>query len=131
LVLAGCAGKGNPEGNAAVDLDLTELSVTVLIACLDQINETPEDYMGKTIKMSGAYYALYSEETDTYYHYAFVTDTAACCVKGLEFLWNGEHNFPDDYPEETADIEITGVFNSYEEFGQAWYYLAVDDISVL
>ena len=112
-------------------IDLTVLSSTMIYAEVYNIMAHPNEYMGKTIKMSGPYYASYYEVTDLYYHYVVIEDATACCQQGLEFKWNGEHKFPDDYPDESTKIEVTGVFSSYDELGRTYYYIAVDDISIL
>jgi hypothetical protein len=114
-----------------VDVDLTEMSSTMVYAEVYNITNNPDKYMGKTIRMSGPYQASYYDETGLYYHYVIVEDAAACCAQGLEFIWNGEHTFPDDYPLAQAKIEVTGVFGSYEELGITYYYLAVDNIVLL
>lgn len=114
----------------SVDVDLTELSSTMVYAEVYNIMTKPDDYIGKTIKMSGPYYASYYDQTDQYYHYVIIEDAAACCQQGLEFIWNGEHTYPDDYPEEPSKIDVIGMFGSYQELGQTYYYLAVDDIAI-
>ena len=157
LLLAGCAkngafgGENNspapPEQSAnnspkneeqknevsigGVDVDLTALSSTMVYAEVYNMMTSPDDYMGKTIKMSGPYYASFYDETGSYYHYVIVEDASACCQSGLEFIWKGEHNYPNDYPADQTKIEVVGVFESYEELGQTYYYLSVDDIGVL
>lgn len=133
------SAKNNPEKQeqksdtaiGGVDVDLTALSSTMVYAEVYNMTTSPDDYMGKTIKMSGPYYASFYDETDSYYHYVIIEDAAACCQSGLEFIWNGEHNYPNDYPTENTKIEVSGVFGSYEELGQTYYYLAVDEITVL
>ncbi|MDR0221101.1 MAG: hypothetical protein LBI54_06845 [Lachnospiraceae bacterium] len=114
-----------------VDVDLTEMSSTMVYAEVYNITNNPDKYMGKTIRMSGPYQPSYFDETGLYYHYVIVEDAAACCASGLEFVWSGEHVFPDDYPAVQAKIEVTGVFGSYDELGVTYYYLAVDRIVVL
>ena len=114
-----------------VDVDLTVFSSTMLYAKVNSIMTTPDNYMGKRIKMSGIYSATYFEETELFYHYVIIEDTAACCVQGLEFIWNGDHAYPDDYPEDNANIEVIGVLDSYDELDNTYYYLSVDDISVI
>ena len=118
------------EGNAKV-IDLTVLSSTMVYAEVYNIMAHPDEYMGKTVKMSGPYYASYYDETGLYYHYVVVEDATSCCQQGLEFIWSGEHKYPDDYPEESTEIEVTGVFSSYYELGRTYYYMAVNEISVL
>lgn len=112
-------------------VDLTVLSSTMVYGQVFDMMEAPEAYMGKTIKMSGSYYASYSEETKHTYHYVVVQDATACCQQGLEFIWNGEHQYPDDYPADGTEIEVIGVFESYEELGQTYYYIATDKISIV
>jgi hypothetical protein len=117
--------------NKRVDVDLTALSRTMVYAEVYNILINPESYMGKTIKMKGPYNALYSGKDGRPYHFVVIEDAAACCQQGLEFIWNGEHTYPDDYPKDQAKIEVTGVFDSYDELDSTFYYLAVDNISFL
>ena len=125
LSATGCSG-GDAIADGSVDVDLTALSSTMVYAEVNNMMVNPGDYMGKTIKMSGPYYARYYDMTDIYYHYVIVEDATSCCVQGLEFILSGEHCYPDDYPDERDAIEVTGVFKSYDELGKTYYYLAVD-----
>ena len=118
-------------GETAKAIDLTVLSSTMIYAEVYNIMTHPDEYMGKTIKMSGPYYASFYDATGLYYHYVVIEDATACCQQGLEFNWKGEHIYPDDYPEDGTKIEVTGVFSSYDELGRTYYYIAVDDISIL
>jgi len=83
------------------------------------------------VKMKGLYYASYYDETDQYYHYIIIEDATECCQQGLEFIWSGTHNYPEDYPEDGTEVEVNGVFGSYEELGITYYYIAVEDIIIL
>ncbi|MCL2815661.1 MAG: hypothetical protein FWD23_13775 [Oscillospiraceae bacterium] len=131
VLTAGCANKDAPQSAGSVDIDLTLLSGTMVYAEVYNMMTQPDDYMGKSIKMNGLYYTAYYEETGLYYHYVIIEDATACCQQGMEFLWNGEHSYPVDYPEESSKVEVVGVFGSYDELGKTYYYLAVDNISVL
>jgi hypothetical protein len=129
-------GEGtDPQGNSTksdrIDVDLTVLSSTMIYAEVSNIMSMPEAYIGKTIKVNGLYSPTYYDETGLYYHYVIIADVAACCQQGIEFIWNGDHVYPDDYPDEFTSIEIVGLFGSYQELDSTYYYLAVDDISVL
>jgi hypothetical protein len=130
-------GKGNlnPQGDSStsegVDVDLTSLSGTMVFAEVYNIMSNPNDYIGKTIKVKGPYYASYFDDTGLYYNFIIVEDATACCQQGLEFIWNGEHTYPDDYPKEQTRIEVAGVYASYDELGHTYYHLLVDDISVI
>ena len=144
-IITGCSengssrpGGGNTETQdysnseaIAIDVDLTVLSSTMVFAEMFNIMTNPADYMGKTIKISGSYHASLFDKTGMYYHYVLIEDASACCAQGVEFILNGDHAYPDDFPVERAIIEIVGVYRSYEEFGDTFYYLAVDDITVL
>lgn len=114
-----------------VDIDLTALSSTLVYAEVYNMMMSPETYIGQTIKMKGKYYSLYYEETGKYYHYVIIEDAAACCQQGLEFIWNGEHIFPDDYPSDGTQVEVIGVFDTYEELGEIYPYVATDEIKVI
>ena len=81
--------------------------------------------------MSGNYYSTYLEDTKNTYYFVVISDATACCQQGIEFIWSGEHSDPEDYPEEGAEIEVTGVFGSYQEQDQTYYCLAVDEMKQL
>lgn len=127
ILLAGCADSAKNENSF---IDLTALSSTMVYAEVNNMMTNPDNYMGKTIKMCGSYYTSYFDETDMYYHYVIIEDATACCAQGLEFIWNGDHVYPADYPDEQTQIEISGVFGSYDELGITYYYLAVDEILI-
>ena len=112
-----------------IDVDLTALTSTLVYGEVYNMLANPDDYMGKTVKMSGLYYSSYYEETGLNYHFVVIEDATACCAQGLEFIWNGKHKYPDDYPKEQTEIAVVGIFGSYEEMGITYYYLAVDDIN--
>jgi len=119
------------QSDSDVDFDLTKLGSTMLFAEVTNILSNPNDYMGKTIRIRGMINNSYYEETDKYYQYVLVGDAAACCQQGLEFIWSGDHTYPDDYPEDNAQIEVTGVYGRYEELGVGYCYLDVDELIVL
>lgn len=131
-VAAGCSDKGDlPAKSGGIDVDLTAMSSTMVYGEVYNIVSSPDSYVGKTIKMSGPYYSTYFDATGQYYHFVMIEDAAACCQQGLEFKWNGEHVYPNDYPEDSTRIEIIGVFGSYKELGESYPYLAVDEITVI
>ena len=120
-----------PAAAAGVDVDLTAMSSTMVYAEVYNMLMDPGLYMGKTVRMSGPYYASYYDETGKYYHYVIIEDATACCQQGMEFIWNGDHVYPSDYPEDFTRIEVTGTFEYYEELDYPYYYLAVDGITIL
>lgn len=116
-------------GEDGIDVDLSKLSGTMAYAEVYNMMVYPEEYIGKTIRIRGPYYASYLEDTDTYYHYVIITDATACCESGIEVIWdNNEHVYPDEYPDNLTEVEATGIFNTYEEGGYTYGYIAVDEL---
>ena len=130
-VVDGVNPRGVTKNGGDVDVDLTALSSTMIYAEVYNMAMSPEDYVGKTIKISGPYYAAYYEDTDLWYHFVIIEDALACCQQGMEFVWRGEHSFPDDYPNELTKISVTGVYMSYKELDLTYYYLEIDDINIV
>ena len=112
-------------------VDLTQLSSTMVYAEVYNMMMSPEEYVGKTIKMDGLYYASYIPDMDVYYHFVVIQDATACCEQGLEFIWNGDHTYPNGYPKDETPVEVTGIWRSLEEDGNTYYYIATDGITVL
>lgn len=102
----------NTEG---IDVDLTQLSSTMVYAEVYNMMVSPENYIGKTVKMSGAFSAYHDEATDNYYFACIIMDATACCSQGIEFDLTDEYKYPDDYPELGEDICVIGVFDTYQE----------------
>ena len=130
VVLAGCAASSADTAAPAatpeplvVDLDLSRLSGTVVYSQVYNMMYEPDSYLGKVIKMSG-YYSVYEDaERGVVYHACIIPDATACCAQGIEFIWAGEHAWPDEYPAEGTDIVVTGRFATYEEDGYMYLHL--------
>lgn len=114
-----------------IDYDLTAMGSDMVYATVYQLMINPEEYVGKTIKMEGTYYATYYEPTAKYYHYVIIQDATACCAQGLEFIWeDGSHAYPEEYPEDEADVTVTGIFETYTEEGDENLYCRLKDASL-
>ena len=113
------------------DVDLTLLSSTMVFAEVYNILDKPENYLGKTMKMRGTYYAFGVEEADLYLHFIIIEDAASCCAQGLQFMLSGERTYPEDYPDDFVSIELTGVYKHHDGSSATGYYLLVDDIFLL
>ena len=112
-----------------VDVDLTVLSSTMVYSeVYNMLYFYPEDYYGKTVKANGIF-AIYQMVVDGVTQPApvayacIISDAAACCAEGMEFVLEGDLTYPDDYPELGAEITVIGEFQSYEENGMTWYHL--------
>ena len=120
LLTGGCgAGK-----QSDVDVDLTKMSSTMIYAEVLNMMISPDEYVGKTIRMDGVLSIYHDPMQDKDYFTCIVQDATACCAQGIEFVWKGEHSYPDDYPELDTEIEVAGTYEKYEEDGYAYYHLA-------
>ena len=103
------------ENSDKIDIDLTELSSTMVYSEVYYMTTMPEDYIGKTVKMDGLFAIYYDEPSDKYYFACIIQDATACCARGVEFELTGNPVYPDDYPEEGTEICVKGVFDTYDE----------------
>ena len=117
LCLCGCGSSATAE----VDVDLTQLSSTMVYAEVSNMMTSPEEYVGKTVKMSGIF-SVYVGETQVYFA-CVIADATACCSQGIEFVLAGDHKYPADYPELGSNITVTGTFQTYEEDGYQYITL--------
>lgn len=102
---------------APVELDLSVLSGTVVYAQVYDMAMEPEVYAGHTVRVKGNFNYYRDEEIGQEYFAAVIADATACCAQGIEFIWKGEHAYPRDYPPLDQEITVTGVFETYEEYG--------------
>ena len=124
--LTACSGKtvatGTTETAAKaaqnIDVDLTQMSSTMVYSEVQNMMLKPADYVGKTVKMQGAFSV--SEIGENRYFACIIKDATACCAQGIEFDWAGDHSYPADYPKDGSDITVTGEFTTYNE-GQQQY----------
>ena len=112
-----------------VDVDLTVLSSTMVYSeVYNMLYNDPAHYLGKTVKARGEFsiYQLVTDgvlQPDPVSYACIISDAAACCAEGMEFVLEGYYTYPDDYPELGAEITVIGEFQSYEENGMTWYHL--------
>lgn len=105
--------KENNTNRPAIDVDLTRLNSVMVYSEVNNMMTVPEDYVGKKVKMKGKL-AVYKYPERNYYT-CIIADATACCQQGMEFLWAGDHKYPEDYPNEGDQIVVTGVFDIYFE----------------
>ncbi|MBQ7433531.1 MAG: hypothetical protein IJV50_08780 [Lachnospiraceae bacterium] len=108
---------GNTDPDSPYDVDLTQMSNTMVYAEVYNMMMTPEDYVGKTINMDGVFSTYYDQNEDQYYHACVIQDATACCAQGIEFVLKGNPQFPEGYPEQGDLITVSGIFELYEEDG--------------
>ena len=88
--------------------------------------------INKTIKISGLFNVFTNENTGENYFAILIPDATACCQQGIEFVWQGNHIFPEDYPQINEEITIIGQYKvDYTSDGLQYCYLAVSTLSAL
>lgn len=123
--------EANGQETQKIDVDLTRLSSTMVYSEVYNMLYTPENYVGKTVKMNGAF-GVYCQKKDEngqpdfnypVYYACVIADATACCSQGLEFVLSGNHSYPKDYPKLGANITVVGTFETYKENGDTYCHL--------
>lgn len=98
-----------------VDIDLTKMNSTMVYSMVFQMVTEPKKFVGKTIKMKGAFSSYQDEETGRRFFGCVIKDALACCSQGLAFETAKVRRYPNDYPDEGASITIVGTFEFEKE----------------
>ncbi len=98
-----------------VDLDLTRMSSTMVYSMVFQMVTERQKFIGKTIKMKGAFSSYQDEETGRRFFGCVIKDALACCSQGLAFETAKVRRYPNDYPDEGTPITIIGTFEFEKE----------------
>ncbi len=106
-----------------VEVDLTVMSATMVYSEVYNMLTTPDNYLGKTVKMTGQYTEYTNETTGKTYFACIILDATACCAQGMEFALIDSYSYPADYPSEGEMISVAGVYDRYEEDGFPYYTL--------
>ncbi len=146
LIFAGCKTKKTPaqddsfiaeenvksiKQKSGADIDLTVLSKTAAYAQNFNILTDGQEYESKTIKIQGNFFSNYEEQFNKRFYSCLFYDATACCQIGLNFIWLGEHSYPEDYPDEGSEIEIMGKYVHHMEGELDYYCIECDSIKQL
>jgi len=112
LTVSACGEKKTEDSDM---LDLTSLSSTMVYSEVYNMMNTPENYMGRTVKMKGNFSVYEDESTGNIYYACVIADATACCSQGIEFVLSEERSYPDEYPALGTEITVTGTFGTYQE----------------
>lgn len=111
-----------------VDLDLTKMSATMIYSTIFDMLIMPEDYVEKIIKVKGWFETYMDTKSGELYYAVLVPDATACCQQGLEFVWKGNHAYPDDFPKPGQNITVTGIYKMIENDGVTYTYLEANSV---
>ena len=114
----------------SVDVDLTTLSSTMVYAEVFNMMMSPDDYIGKTIRMAGIFTVYQDPETKQVYCGVIVEDATACCAQGFDLVMSEERSYPQDYPAPESEITVVGTLQAdrtLEEHGII--FLRLEDVT--
>lgn len=110
LVVSGCGGSGEQPVKAnGPDVDLTQLSSTMVYSEVYNMVSAPNDYKGKVIRAKGR--AASAKAGNNTYYAVIIADATACCAQGLEYVLKDG----SPYPKDGSEITVEGVFGTYKE----------------
>lgn len=108
------------DGLDKIDIDLTKCSYTMASAIIFDMLLSQNDYLGKRIKIKGQFWA--NEDDSNQFFAVLMYDATACCQTGLTFK-DKNRRYPEDYPAQLEEIEITGVYTKEEIDGMSYAYI--------
>jgi hypothetical protein len=97
------------------DVDLTQLNSSMVYAQVYDMVANPDNYMGQRVRAKGPFSYFKDEQTGNEYFAVLISDATACCSQGIEFVLDGDHKYPEDYPALETEITVSGEFNYYKE----------------
>ena len=107
-----------------IEVDLVGLSQTMIYSQVSDMMYTPQNYLGKIVRMEGIYTPFYDSKTKKTYHNCLIPDATACCAQGIEFILK-----EGKYPQEGEIITVVGKFVMYSE-GPATFVTLKDAVFV-
>lgn len=106
----------NTEG---IDVDLAQLSTTMVYSQIYQMQFYPDDYVGKTVRIFGQFFIYTHPDTGEEYYTIMVIDSTGCCIQGMEFVLKEGL----EYPPVDSYVMLTGEFQTYEEYDYTYFHL--------
>ncbi len=111
-----------------VDLDLSEMSMTMMYSTLYNMLCYPEKYVGKSIRITGLFDVYENPDQHTFYPALLVSDATACCSAGIEFVLKGNPVYPSGYPDLGIKVTVSGRFELYTENSAKYCHLVDSEI---
>lgn len=112
-----------------VDIDLSVMSSTMIYSEVFNMVLMPDEYEGKNLKIKGNFAVYINKANGNRYYSIIIPDATACCQQGIEFIWQGSHSYPDDYPKIGQEIVVTGIYTNTTTKDDLFYnYMVVTDL---
>lgn len=121
----------NSGSSEKVDYDLSKMNYNMISALTFDMAMNSDKYLGKKIKIQGLFFSLLNEDVNQRFYACLVYDATACCQVGLDFVLNGEKKYPEDFPAERTEIEITGIYETRKAGNIEYNCLVCDQIKIL
>ena len=135
FIFAGCSKKQTVAATPAeapqqtkIDYDLSGMNFTMISSFFFQMLIEPETYENKTFKIKGSFQTFENPDGELPYFSVIMNDATMCCQEGMDFVWEGDHKWPQDYPPEGTEISIIGKYIVTEEDGFSYNYLLASDV---
>ncbi len=107
-------------GDDGKPIDLRSMSRTMAYATVYDMQNNPDNYLGRTVRMSGSFTTFTAKPGGERFTACVIKDAAACCSTGMEFSLAEK---PAKLPNEDSTINVEGVFAVEKEAGLAFTLL--------
>lgn len=101
------------DSHSDYDYDMTSMGKDMRYALTANIMNHPEEYLDRTIKADGTFYA-YPAGNDHWQYAIFISDTLGCCSAGIPMILSEDFQ----KPENGAAITVCGTLKYVEYAGR-------------
>lgn len=130
ILFAAVVGFSSCVESGGNEIDITLMSTEVAYASVRNMNQSPDKYVGKTIKITGSFSSSVNEDLGKYYTMVGVYDNTVCCQEYVEFVLAEKLVYPSGYPQQGDKITIVGVFETYTEGNTIYGHLVNAQMTV-
>src|SRR5215510_7298516 len=66
--------------DSGVDMDLSKVSPNMMRVAIENMMMTPNDYIGSSVRVDGAYTSIHDDKTETDAHFLLIGTGDDCCI---------------------------------------------------
>ncbi|MDO5022913.1 MAG: hypothetical protein Q4E07_06210 [Eubacteriales bacterium] len=111
-----------------IDYDFSRQSVTMVYGFMYDVLTNAENYVGKSLKLTGSYMPYNAEDGNTY-HFLLVYDDAACCELAIELLPTKGSDIA--FPKSGDIMQAEGLVDICNDAGTRFVALRINDITLM